>query len=190
MNEDSVSCCSKFYLLYLFKNHSPCRACVCLSSPPFPFMCRLAFVGVVCLPLCALSPFFCLPLSSLCLICLLALAVSAAALIGGFVHLFGLYWSSILCLHCMAVFPFTLFPFVSLWPPLLAGFEAVFLSFGLCLPFVRTNLPTGTISFLCLLRVGSWDFSSHSFVASIASLLSSLSLVYLMLLALWCLCYA
>lgn len=109
MNEDLVSCCSKFYL---FKNHSPCRACVCLSSPPFPFMCRLAFVGVGGVP---------------------------AALIGGFVHLFDLYCISILCLDLsssLAAFGFTLFPFVSVCRPSLAGLVAVFPSFGLCLSFV------------------------------------------------------
>ena len=92
----------KVLLLYLFKNHSPCRACVCLSSPPFPFMCRLAFVGVGSVP---------------------------AALIGGFVHLFDLYCISILCLDLsssLAAFGFTSFPFVSLRRPSLAGLVAVF----------------------------------------------------------------
>ena len=102
----------KVLLLYLFKNHSPCRACVCLSSPPFPFMCRLAFVGVGSVP---------------------------AALIGGFVHLFDLYCISILCLDLsssLAAFGFTSFPFVSLRRPSLAGLVAVFPSFGLCFSFV------------------------------------------------------
>ena len=131
---------------------------------------------------CCLSPVVCLLsflLSPCYLVCLLGLTVSAPPV-----------WllSPFLSLHLsssMSALSFTLFQFVSLCRPLLAGFVSALWwrmgswsslftttlvlhfsefvssgcwcpsSFGICLPFVPTNLPVGTLSFLCLLLAGS-----------------------------------